>query len=143
MGKNGFKGNMKAFDYAFDSVTFESYDFPDPNQAGETTWQTGVIKLDPDGDWTTVVHEMGHLFSASLKRKNERVPSYRAMYLNVFDSGPGATKYGQTNSWEDFADSFLMVIEYSPQTKKIDAPRIAVITALIQSYTNTNHSPGR
>ena len=141
----GFHGNMEAFNQAFGSVTFALHKFSD-NTAGDTTWQTGEIRLDPDkSSWTTVVHEMGHLFSAALKRKNERVPSYREMYLNVFDAGPEATKYGQTKSWEDFADSFLMVIEYGPQTKKISRERIEVITALIQSYTNSDHtlSPGR
>ena len=143
MGKNGFKGNMKAFDYAFGSVTFESYEFPNPNQAGDTTWQTGVIRLDPDGDWSTVVHEMGHLFNAALKRKNDIVPSYRQMYSGVFDAGFGATDYGQTDPGEDFADSFLAVIKYGSQTKRISEGRSKVISALIQSYTNTSHSPGR
>jgi hypothetical protein len=141
----GFHGNTGAFNAAFGSLTFTAHHFSG-DTAGDATWQTGEIRLDPEkSGWTTVVHEMGHLFSAALKRKNERVPSYRAMYLNVFDAGPGATGYGQTNSWEDFADSFLMVIEYGPQTKKISKERIEVITALMQSYTNSDHtlSPGR
>jgi hypothetical protein len=143
----GFHGNMEAFDEAFGSVTFVSQKYAG-NQAGGTTWQNGEIGLDRDkNDWTTVVHEMGHLFSAALKRKNATVPSYAEMYSNVFDHQPGeTTKYGEKNSSEDFADSFMEVIYRGNSINNpISEERVKVITALIQSYTNSDHTltPGR
>ena len=128
----GFHGNSDAFDKAFGSFTFTLHSFSG-GTAGDTTWQTGEIRLDPDkSDWTTVVHEMGHLFDAALKRKNERIPSYRVMYSNVFDTGSGATDYGRTDPKEDFADSFMEVIYRGiSNNKAIDKDRITTITVLI------------
>ena len=145
----GFHGNTDAFDEAFGSVTFVSQRYAG-KQAGGTTWQDGEIGLDPaKNDWTTVVHEMGHLFRVALTRKNERVPSYTEMHATVFDAGAGATKYARDDTHspsEDFADSFLAVIEFgSAAIQHVSEPRIKTINALIQSYTNADHtfSPGR
>jgi RHS repeat-associated protein len=143
ISSNGFNGDT--FGAAFGEVTFVPQNFPG-NKVGDANWQTGVIRLDPNANWTTVVHEMGHILDGGLKHINGNVLLYSKTYAGVFDSDSGATDYGGKNSSEDFADSFLMVIQFgSYSNPKISDDRVKVITALIQSYTNPNHtlSPGR
>ena len=155
MGKNGFNGNMDAFERVFGSVIFALYDFADPTKAGDADWNrqtgAGLIRLDPAiMDWTNVVHEMGHLFSWTYRRelKDDSLPSYMQTYPNIFDAGTGATRYAQTKNspTEDFADSFLAVIEYGPKKvfgHGVDQPRLNVIIALIQSYTSPDLPGGK
>jgi hypothetical protein len=150
-GMYGFDGNTDAIGAAFGQVTFVSVHdgyFNDDSQVGSGLWSNGVIKLEPDADADTVVHEMGHILDGGLKRLNHRVPLYSKKYANVFDAGSGATDYAQARNSpvEDFADSFLAVIKYgSTASDHVSEPRIRTINALIQSYTNSNHtlSPGR
>ena len=150
-GSNGFNGNIDAFNRAFGAVTFVSvpsgyYGAP---RVGGGNWQTGIIKLEPGAVWDTVVHEMGHILDGSLKRINDRVGLYSERSAHVFDAGEGATGYARdrASSSEDFADSFLAVIKYgtSIPNPAIYENRVKTITALIQSYTNSDHtnSPGR
>jgi RHS repeat-associated protein len=154
MGKNGFNGDVEAFVAAMGEVTYVpvavgslGYDpntnLPIPARAD---YKTGIIQVATNASTDNIIHEMGHIFSGTLTRENARVPSYRQMFPNVFDAGSGATLYGQASTVEDFADSFLAVIKYGPQAiNKVDQPRIDTINALIQSYTNLDHtlSPGR
>jgi len=156
MGKNGFNGNTNAFGNAFGQVTFN----PVPNRSldiyengklvkvnANADYKTGLINVTPNANDETIVHEMGHILSGSLKRQNERVSSYREMYSHVFDGGQGATAYGQdAGPVEDFADSFLVVIRDGPYTSNIDQPRVSTVLAIIQSYTNSEDNalyPGR
>ncbi len=151
MGKDGFNGSLKAFTKAFGAVTFvpvaNGSIRGDPHYVAEADQRTGTISVTPNAITDSIIHEMGHLFSWAEKRKNEHVTSYGAMYSNIFDAGPGASKYARdTNSpGEDFADSFLAVIRDGPGTRSVDQPRIEVILSLIQSYTESIHtfSPGR
>ena len=147
-GQNGFDGNTGAFNRAFGNVTFVPLPagYFSNNAVGDAAWSTGVIRLEPDATKGTVVHEMGHILSGSLKRLNNRVPSYAVMYAHVFDSGIGATDYGRKNGAEDFADSFLAVIKYGPlNNPKINTDRVKAILTIIQSFTNSGRprSPGR
>jgi RHS repeat-associated protein len=153
-GRNGFNGNEDAFNTVFGSVTFSLKSFPG-EKAGDADWDrdtgAGVIRLDPvDSDWTTVVHEMGHLLSWTYKRqqKDDSLDSYAQMYPNVFDAGLGATKYArdEKSPGEDFADSFLARIKYGPlevQGKGVNQNRLDTIGAIIQSYTSPDYGPGR
>jgi hypothetical protein len=69
------------------------------------------------------------------------MPLRSELYVDVFDAGYGATDYGQTNSSEDFADSFLAVIKFGTYNNPvISDDRVTVLTALIQSYTNFNYT---
>jgi RHS repeat-associated protein len=147
---NGFHGNIDAFNRAFGAVTFISVpsSYYDENQVGGANWSTGIIKLEPDADWRTVVHEMGHILDGSLKRLNNRVPLYSIRSAHIFDAGDGATGYARdrASSSEDFADSFLAVIKFGIYNNpSISEDRVKAMTALIQSYTNSDHtnSPGR
>jgi RHS repeat-associated protein len=148
MGKNGFNGDMDAFNKVFGKVTFSLQGFPG-KKAGDAVWETGDIRLDPaKANWTTVIHEMGHILDGTLKRRNDHLFLYSDTYGNVFDAGRGATKYARDegDSLEDFADSFLAVIRYGTSNNPaIWENRVQVMTALIQSYTNSDHtlSPGR
>jgi len=148
----GFSNSDKAFNAAFGDITFVhvlsgslGYQGIHPNLAITDYPPDGIIKATPGAYYSTFIHEMGHVFDSDLKRINGAIPSYSRRYANVFDSGSGATGYGRTNSYEDFADSFLAVIKYGSQTKKVDQPRINTIIALMQSYTNSDHTlhPGR
>jgi hypothetical protein len=154
MGKNGFSGNMDAFNTVFGSVTFVQQKFPG-EKAGDSDWDrdtgAGLIHLDPDdSDWTTVVHEMGHLLSWTYKRqqKDDSLNSYAQMYPKIFNAGPGATKYARDKKspGEDFADSFLARIEYGPTQVSghgVDQARLNTISAIIQSYTTPDYGAGR
>jgi hypothetical protein len=149
MGKNGFNGNKDAFNTVFGSVTFSLSNLG--GDAGHSDWDrktgAGIIKLDPSkSDWRTVVHEMGHLLSWTLKRefKDDGRLSYAETYKNVFNAVSGTTDYGKKNSGEDFADSFMEVIQWGSSTNSpISKDRRTVITALIQSYTSPDYGPGR
>ncbi len=147
-GMYGFDGNTDAISAAFGHVTFASAYIPGKD-AGYATWSTGLIQLEADGATAdTVIHEMGHILDGSLKRLNNHVPSYSSIYGNVFDAGSGATQYARDKNSpsEDFADSFLAVNKYgSTASQHVSEPRINIISALIQSYTNSDHtfSPGR
>jgi RHS repeat-associated protein len=143
---NGFNGNTDAFSAAFGAVTF----VPVPSgflgdYVGDAVWQTGRIRLEPKAVWETVVHEMGHILDGSLKRINRHLPLRSNTVGDPFDTRGRTTDRGRANSVEDFADSFLAVIKYGPQTDRVDEPRVAAILALIQSYTDSNQtiSPGR
>ena len=145
----GFHGNMDAFNKAFGDVTIKAVSpihYPD-SKVGGGLWKNGTIALEPGADERTVIHEMGHILDGSLKRRNNHLSLYSETYANIFDFDGEATGYAQDSksSVEDFADSFLAVIQYGPSTDKIGTDRIDVITALIQSYTNPDHtlSPGR
>jgi RHS repeat-associated protein len=145
----GFHGNMDAFNKAFGEVTIKAVSsiHYSGRQVGGGLWQNGTIALEPGADGTTLIHEMGHILDGSLKRQNNHLSLYSETYANVFDFDGGATGYAEDSksSVEDFADSFLAVIQYGPDTQKIDTDRVKVISALIQSYTNPDHtlSPGR
>jgi hypothetical protein len=153
---NGFQGNADAFNEAFGDVTFNlvanrSLDFYKNGILvrvnANADYKTGLINVTPNATRDTIIHEMGHILSGSLKRQNERVLSYREMYSHVFDGGLGATSYGQqAGPAEDFADSFLVVIRDGLYTSNIDKPRISAIVNILQSYTNSDINalyPGR
>jgi hypothetical protein len=150
-GKNGFNGNMDAFNSVFGSVTFSLYDFPQDGKAGGASWDpntgVGTIRLDPKisgvGD---VLHEMGHLLSWTYKRqqKDDSLHSYAQMYPNVFNAVSGTTTQGKKNPGEDFAESFKNVIFYGASEKNpISFDRIYTINVLIQSYTDPDYGTGR
>ncbi|MDD2922105.1 MAG: hypothetical protein PHQ36_07440, partial [Anaerolineales bacterium] len=145
MGKNGFKGDMKAFVAAFGDVTFVSVASKSLGTKGagfvvaDADYATGIIRVTPNAGTNNIIHEMGHIFDGHLKRYNSETPKFSNAYKDLFNGDSGATKdYGQGNTpTEDFADSFLAVIAYGNQAKnKIDQPRIDNINMLISLYTN-------
>ncbi len=156
MGKNGFNGNMDAFITAFGEATFvpaanKSLGYQIDSNGNKVynvaTAAKGIVKVTPDADMWTIVHEMGHVISANPLITGRTSHTFAQMYSNVFDhTQPGTTLYGTTNTGEDFADSFYAVIRYGPDNMPrdtIDFDRILVITALIQSYNDLNQTAGR
>jgi len=163
-GKNGFNGNTNAFIAAFGTVTFIPVPgdyFPGP-QVGDALWRSGIIRLEAGASSDTVIHEMGHILDGNLDRINNRAPLHSQTFVDKFNEGsctrspcyaenggwlPSGvtTLHGESSSMEDFADSFLALIKYDPQTQVVSKERIAIITALIQIYTNPSSytSPGR
>jgi hypothetical protein len=147
---NGFNGDT--FAAAFGNVTFNHAFLGDLGYSedgkpipGRAAWWDKTINIAPNGNWGTVIHEMGHILDGNLQSINHRVALYSETYGNVFTAAEGATDYGKTNPVEDFADSFVAVIKYGPETHRISLSRAAIITLLIQSYIDPVHviSPGR
>jgi len=151
MGKNGFKGDEDAFVTAFGKATF----VPAANRSLGTTdgknnvatTLNGIVKVTPSASMWTILHEMGHVLSAAPTLDGRTTSSYGQMYSNVFDhTRPGTTKYGTTNTGEDFADSFYAVIRYGPNNmppNSISLDRIQVIVSLIQSYVDLDQTTGQ
>ena len=137
---NGFNNNTDAFSAAFGAVTFVSVPSGSlGDYVGDANWKTGIIRLTPKAVWETVVHEMGHILDGSAKRINGNVPLRSNTPGDPFDTRGKTTERGRANYLEDFADSFLAVIKYGPQTRRVDEPRVAAIMALMQSYTDAVH----
>ena len=151
VGGNGFNRDMDASFAAFGDITFIPVALgslgSDPNTGlpipARANWENGEIKVAPNADATTIIHEMGHILDGSLKR-NDKAASLRSeTFGNVFNTKGLTTDYGRTDHLEDFADSFLAVITYGTQSQSnpaISDARIAAITALIQSYTNADYT---
>jgi hypothetical protein len=146
-GRDGFDGNKDAMSRAFGSVTF----IPVANGSLDTTlngmtlnvnanadYKTGIINVTPNAISDNIIHEMGHILSGSLKRIDDNVPSYREMYSNIFDAGPGASQYARdvNSPAEDFADTFLALIRDGRNTSAVTQPRVDVMAGIIKDYVN-------
>jgi RHS repeat-associated protein len=155
-GKNGFNGNTDAFIAAFGEVTFNPAatgslgmgSDGNPTPANAAYWN-GTINVTPEAQIGTIIHEMGHILDGRVRRHVKNAPLYSQSFVDQFNQGncilspctnggwaPSGktTPYGPAGPMEDFADSFLALIKYGPQTSKVDLPRIVIIQSLIQSY---------
>ncbi len=114
----------------------------------------GVIRLAPNASQRTVIHELGHIFDDH--DHTERPYGYlkSQLFVSLFNdgtcelsscSGEGwmptgrPTAYGMTSSLEDFADSFLALVYYGPQTYRVGKERLDAVQMWIDLYAGLDY----